>query len=179
MQWDDHLGRLLEDLEQEAEGLAIAGRDAEVAEQSRAEYAQVDLAGRLHASAGRRVLVDVIGSGTLDGTLARVGRGWCLLATGTGEWIVRAAAIGAVRGLSDRAAVEEVRGIASRLGVASALRGVAEGRGEVVVHRVDGVLSRGALVRVGADFVDVHVGEGRAAHLETVPFTALAAVRTA
>jgi hypothetical protein len=179
MTWDDRLARLLEDLEQQADGLAMAERDAQVAELSRAEYAQVDLAGRLHASVGRRLQVGVTGAGTVDGSLARVGQGWCLLEVGTAEWIVRLPAVGSVRGLSDRSVGAQARPLGARLGVASALRGVGESGGEAVVLRLDGGSARGTLGRVGADFVDLRLGEGRSGHLETVPFAALAAVRTA
>src|SRR4051794_10210086 len=62
MRWEERLLDLFDDLEQQAEGLALIGRDAEVAELSRAEYAQVDLADRLHASEGRSVRFGVNGS---------------------------------------------------------------------------------------------------------------------
>jgi hypothetical protein len=178
MRWDAQLGRLFEDLEQQAEGLAIAERDVEVAEQSRAEYARVDLAGRWQASVGHRLLLDVCGVGALDGTLVRVGAGWCLVHVGTAEWVVRGKAVGAVRGLSDRAVVEQARPVTAWLSLASALRAVAESREEVVAHRLDGALARGSLVRVGGDFVDLRVAEDRPGPLETVPFAALAAVRS-
>jgi hypothetical protein len=179
MTWDDRLARLLEDLEQQADGLAMAERDAQVAELSRAEYAQVDLAGRLHASVGRRLQVTITGAGTVDGSLARVGQGWCLLEVGAGEWIVRLPAIGSVRGLSDRSLGVEARSLGARLGVGSALRGVGGTGGEVVVVRLDGGSTRGSLGRVGADFVDLRLGEARSGLLETVPFATVAAVRTA
>ena len=52
---------LFDDLEQQAEGLALAERDARVAERCRAEYAEVDLVARLHASVGTPVQVEVRG----------------------------------------------------------------------------------------------------------------------
>src|SRR5438128_2529587 len=61
MRWRDRLWDVLDDLEQQAEGLALAARDAEVAEQSRAEYARVDLSARLHGSLGRRLTLGVRG----------------------------------------------------------------------------------------------------------------------
>jgi hypothetical protein len=178
MRWDEQLARLLEDLEQQADGLAIAERDAEVAEQSRAEYARVEVTGRLHASVGRRLQVGLGAAGTVDGTLTRVGQGWCLIGTAAGEWVVRLEAVRTLRGLSERSVPAEGRPLTARLGVASALRGVAEERGEVVVLTLDGVATRGTLGRVGGDFVDLRVGDGQAGHLETVPFTGLAAVRS-
>ena len=74
MRWEERLLDLFDDLEQQAEGLALAERDALVAEQSRSEYAAVALADRLHASVGTRLLLDVGGFGALDGRLVR-GRG--------------------------------------------------------------------------------------------------------
>ena len=65
MRWEYQLGDLFDDLEQQAEGLALTERDALVAEQSRAEYAQVDLTARLHASRGTRLVLQVSGVGRL------------------------------------------------------------------------------------------------------------------
>lgn len=182
MRWDERLGDLFGDHsgdpEQQAEALARVERDAEVAEQSRAEYARVDLAGRMQASTGRRLLVVVTGVGALDATLARAGAGWCLLDDGRQEWIVAMHAVGSVRGLSARASPPETRPLTSRLGLSSALRTVAGSRGEAVLHGLDGAVLRGALERVGADFVEARVGEGRHSHLVVVPFGALAAVRS-
>jgi hypothetical protein len=177
MRWDDRLAEVFDDLEQQAEGLALVERDAEVAEQRRAEYARVDLAGRLHASVGQRLRLSLTGVGPLDAVLSRVGAGWCLLTTGD-DWIVRLAAVGAVRGLLDRAVDPALRPVTARLGIGSALRGVQDGGGEAVLHRVDGSAVRGALGRVGADFVEVRTGEPGGARIEVVPFTGLAAVRS-
>jgi hypothetical protein len=74
------------------------------------------------------------------------------------------------------------RPLTARLSLASALRGVAEERDEVVLHRADGALVRGPLGRVGADFVEVvaapDTGVDAAAYVEVVPFWAVAAVRS-
>ena len=177
MRWDDRLGDLFDDLEQQAEGLALAERDAEVAEQSRAEYARVDLAARLHASVGARLRVTVPGVGPLDGLLRRVGDDWCLLEVGEREWIIRTSAAGALRGVADRAVPEPLRPVTARLGWASAMRGAAAGRGDVVLHRWDGTRDRGALGRVGADFVEL-LGEDGAGQLAVVPLACLVAVRS-
>ena len=177
MRWDDRLAEVFDDLEQQAEGLALVERDAEVAEQRRAEYARVDLTGRLHASVGQRLWLSVTGVGPLEAVLSRVGEGWCLLTAGD-DWIVRLAAVGSVRGLIDRAVDPGLRPVTGRLGFGSALRGVQDGRGEAVLHRVDGSGVRCALGRVGADFVEVRTGEPAAARVEVVPFSTVAAVRS-
>ena len=184
MRWEEMLLDLFEDLEQQAEGLALAERDAEVAELSRAEYAQVDFASRLHASTGHRVVIVVAGRGHIDATIARVGVDWLLADDAQHEWILRTAAIGHVRGLSDRAVGEQNRPVPARVGLGSALRSVAESRALVLLHRMDGGSVRGQLRRVGADFVELWVSEhaeawtsGAEGHVEVVPFAAVAAVR--
>jgi hypothetical protein len=173
MRWRDRLWDVLDDLEQQAEGLALAARDAEVAEQSRAEYARVDLPARLHGSLGRRLSLGVRGVATLDGVLSGVGAGWVLVEVGAAEWVVPLDGIVSLRGLAERGVPLEARPVTARLGLASALRRVAEERDEVLLHRVDGSLDRGVLTRVGADFVEL-----RARDTEVVPFSALAAVRS-
>jgi hypothetical protein len=182
MRWEDGLLELFDDLEQQAEGLALAVRDVDVAERSRAEYARVDLASRLHASAGSRVQLGVVGIGQLDATLVRVGLDWCLAAAGQAEWVVRLAAVTHARGLSGRAVSEPARPVVARLGIGSVLRRVAENRSPVFVHRFDGGSVHGQVDRVGADFLEVIVGgpaDGTAqAHaVEVVAFAHLAAVR--
>lgn len=185
MRWEEMLFDLFDDLEQQAEGLVLAERDAEVAELSRAEYAQVDFSSRLHASVGKRVVLAVAGVGHIEATLARVGVDWLLAEAEQHEWIVRTGALGHVRGLSDRAVDERARPVPSKVRIGSALRGVADGRAPVVLHRMDGSSVRAQLGRVGADFVELWVSEhaeawatsGSAGHVEVVPFGALAAVR--
>ena len=90
-------------------------------------------------------------------------------------------AISSVRGLVGRGVASSARPLTARLGLASALRGVAEERNEVVLHRTDGALARGPLGRVGADFVEVlaasDAGVVTPAYVELVPFWAVAAVR--
>jgi hypothetical protein len=163
MRWEEMLLDLFEDLEQQAEGRALAERDAEVAELSRAEYAQVDFASRLHASTGHRVVIVVAGLGHIDATIARVGVDWLLADDSQHEWILRTAAIGHVRGLSDRAVGEQNRPVPARVGLGSALRGVAESRALVLLHRMVGPRSaapgrrglRGALGQRARRGVDV------------------------
>ena len=176
MSWERALLELFDDLEQQAEGLALAHRDADVAEQARAEYAEVDLESRLHASLDQDVELQVPGAGPLRGRLAQVGRGWCLLASAGGssrEVVVVTRALLSVRGLAAGARPESLRGVASRLGIGSVLRRLAEHGSRVTVVRSDGERRSGVLARVGADFLEL-ADEGR---LELVPFGALVAVR--
>ena len=184
MRWEEMLLDLFDDLEQQAEGLALAERDAEVAELGRAEYAHVDFASRLHASTGRRAVLVVAGIGHIEATIVRVGVDWLLADDGRHEWILRTAALAHARGLSEMAVGEQNRPLPARVGVGSALRSVAESRAAVVLHRLDGGSVRGQLRRVGADFVELWVSEhaeawtaGPEGHVEVVPFGAMAAVR--
>lgn len=192
MRWEEMLLDLFEDLEQQAEGLALAERDLELAELSRAEYAQVGFAARLHASLMRPVTLGVQGVGPVTGELARAGQDWCLVATGAPteaddgrrprqEWIVRTPAVLRARGLSDRGVDEGQRPLSARLGLGSVLRSIAAARGDLVVHLGDGTMLRGQLRRVGADFAELRVSGARGEEAghddELVPFTAMAAVR--
>jgi hypothetical protein len=184
MRWEERLVALFDDLEQQAEGLALSERDLEVAERSRAEYAQVDLASRLHASAGTQVVLRILGAGQLDATLRRLGVDWCLAESGSQEWLVRFAAITSLRGLSSRALGEQARSVAARLGFGSALRGIADERAAVVLHRVDGSPIRGRVRRVGADFLEISAESSFAngaddedPKVEIVPFVHIAAIR--
>ena len=177
MSWEKRVLDLFDDLEQQAEGLALADRDAAVAELGRAEYAEVELASRLHASVGHAVQVRVQGLGAVRGRLERVGAGWCLLEReplGRSEVVVRLAAVLMARGLSPRAVPEAARGPLSRLGLGSVLRGFAEEAVPVVVVLLDGEARRGLLRRIGADFAELTAADGM---VEVVPFSAVAAVR--
>jgi hypothetical protein len=175
--WEKRVLDLFDDLEQQAEGLALVERDATVAELGRAEYAEVELLSRLHASVGHLVQLHVRGLGTLRGSLRRVGAGWCMLSAeppGTTETVVSIAALVSARGLSPRAVPEAARGPLARLGLGSVLRRMAEEPDDVVLALVDGEARRGQLRRVGSDFVELAGADGGT---EVVPFSAVAAVR--
>ena len=175
--WEERLLELFDDLEQQAEGLALQARDAEVSERARDHYTEIDLASRLHASVGNEVDLVVPGAGSLTGRLLRVGKAWCLVepsgAQGR-EVIVNLDGLLSARRLAARAAPEPVRGVVARLGIASALRSVAVECDEVVLVRVDGEVRRGRLGRVGSDFVELL---GEAGTPEAVPMAAVSVVR--
>src|SRR3954465_13654563 len=106
MAWEEELFALLDDLEQQAEGLYGLERDAELADRSRAEYQQVTLASRLMASAGGAVRLEGTGVGSVEGVLERGGTGWCLLDGAGQDWVVRLEAVTAVHGASARSVPE-------------------------------------------------------------------------
>ncbi|HYF73804.1 MAG TPA: hypothetical protein VD864_13330, partial [Nocardioides sp.] len=174
MTWEEDLFAVLDDLEQQAEALYDAERDAELADRSRAEYQQVTLASRLMASLGSPVRLEVTGVGVVAGTLDRVGTGWCLVSGHAQDWVIRLAAVAAVHGASERSLPEVAWTPLARLGLGSALRRVADAGERCVLHQVDGAAHDALLRRVGADFVEAVAGEGR---VVLVAFAGLAAVQ--
>jgi hypothetical protein len=175
MSWEDELFALFDDLESQASAAFAVDREAELADRSRAEYQQVTLAGRLMASVGQEVTLEVRGVGLLRGSLARVATGWLLLGGAAGQdWIVREAAIASVLGASDRAVPAVAWEAVARLGIGSALRRLAESGERCLVHLLDGARYDGEVRRVGADFLEL-TDAGR---LRLVAFAALAAVQS-
>jgi len=179
--WAGRLVDLFEDLEQQAAGLALQARDAEVAELGRAQYAEVDLLGRLHATLGRSVSLELRGAGRVAGRLVRVGRGWALVAPEAPsgqEWLINLEALLEARGLSARATVEAARGVATKVSIGSAVRHLAEDRDPVLVVLMDGSTRRGRLARVGADFMELgRDGATQPQEVGVLPFTAIAVMR--
>ena len=174
MTWEMRLLELFDDLEQQAEGLSLQARDAEVADLERDEYAQVDLASRLHASRGGSVTVET-SAGQVVGRLARVGAGWCLLSDAGRETVVALSAVRRIRGLGLRSDPEQLRPVVARLGLTAVLRAIAREGGPVAVWDPSGGVHRGTLARVGADFVELHDPEGAGGGV--VPLHAVALVR--
>lgn len=182
--WEQRLLGVFDDLEQQAEGLALAERDARVAELARAEYAELDLLSRLHGAVGRELHLVVRGVGRVHGGVLRVGADWVLLDDGHHEWLVRLAALEEVRGLPTRAVAEAARPLTARLGLGSVLRSLAQDAVPVQLHRLGGEVLAARLRRVGADFVELETGtagpgEGSAGGegVAVVPWDAVAAVR--
>lgn len=175
MTWEEELFAVLDDLEQQAEALYGADRDAELADRSRSEYQQVTLASRLMASSGSPVRLEVAGVGVVTGSLDRVGSGWCLIAGPGQDWVVRLEAVLAVHGASDRSVPEVAWSAVARLGLGSALRRLADAGERCVLHLLDGTSHEATLRRVGADFVEAVEGEGR---VVLVAVAAVAAVQS-
>ncbi len=176
MAWDHELAALFADLERQAEALYGEDRAAELADRSRAEYSLVSLAGRLAASLGRELTLEVVGVGPVTGRLERVGDGWCLVRSPATDWVVLQDAVAAVRGASGRAVAEAARSPLTRLGVGSALRGLADAGVRCVLHRRDGARHEGLLERVGGDFVELRPEADGADVVHLVAYSALAAV---
>lgn len=175
MGWEDELFAVFDDLEDQASALYAADRTAEVADRSRAEYQQVSLASRLMASAGSTLTLLVRGIGPVAGTVERVADGWLLLASGEHDWVVPLGAVATVEGASVRSVPEVAWSPLTRLGLASALRRIAEAGERCVLHLVDGTRHDGVLRRVGADFCELVEGDRRTV---LVAFSALAAAQS-
>ena len=174
MAWEDEIFALLDDLEQQAEALYAAERDADLADRVRAEYAQVTLASRLMASLDRELVLELRGVGRVTGTLQRVGADWCLVHGSGQDWVVRVPAITRVRGASERSVPELAWSPLAVLGLGSALRRIADSRSPCRVHLVDGAEHEVVLSRVGQDFVEAAGPDG---HPLLFPFGQLSAVQ--
>lgn len=174
MGWEDELFALFDDLEDQASALYAAERDVELADRTRAEYQQVTLGGRLMASVGRQVTVHVLGVGPVAGTVARVADGWLLVAAGDHDWVVVLPAVATVDGASERSVPELAWSPLTRLGLASALRRIAEAGDRCLLHLRDGTRHEGVLRRVGADFCELAGARGTV----LVAFSALAAAQS-
>ncbi|WP_244929511.1 hypothetical protein [Nocardioides sp. W7] len=176
MAWEDELFALLDDLEQQADALYDAERAPELADRSRAEYQHVTLASRLVASAGLEVSLEVSGVGAVAGILERVAAEWCLVRAADQDWVIALDAIRSVSGASARSVPELAWSPLARLGRASVLRRLADAGERCVLHDTDGGRVDGVPRRVGADFVEVVVGE--AGRTVLVAFATLAAVQS-
>ena len=173
---EEELFAFLEDLEGQAAALYDAERAPELVDRARAEYQQVDLAARLMAGIDLEVTLEVLGAGVVSGRLARVATGWCLVRRPGQDWVVRLAAVAAAHGLSDRAVPQVAWPALARLGLAAALRRLADRAEPGILHLVDGRRHEGTLLRVGADFVEIATGASRRPAL--VSLAHLAAVQS-
>jgi hypothetical protein len=175
---DDDLGGLFEDLEQQASGMHLAERDAELADRARGEYASVGFASRVHASVGHRVALTLRGGDLVDGVLAEAGADWfAVVGGGAVPWLVRLDAVAAVSGLSSRAVPEAARPALARLGFGAALHRLSEEVPELLLHLDGGPALRVRVLRIGADFVEVEKAGGPASGPLLVPFAGVRVAR--
>ncbi len=168
---------VFDDLEQQAAGLHLVERDAEVADLTIAEYSRISLGARLHASLGHDLRVRLLGGHQVAGRLARVGEDWMLLVDRAGEWIVRYEGIAALSGVSARANSEETWSVMDRLSLRAVLRrfsGVSE---PCLVHFRDDHQLEGRIGRVGHDFVELYVGTGQDRSVQVVPVSSVSALQ--
>lgn len=180
MRWQD----LFEDLE--AQLLADERRElqAEVADRTRRERAEVTVLDRAARSVGTVITV-VTGAGPVRGTLDDLGKDWLLVQEhGRHAALVPMAAVTALVGLATRS--DDDRGMGRRFGVGVALRAIARDRAAVAIHDICGGLATGTIDKVGADHVDLAEHPADAVRRATaltghrvVPFAAIGIVRRA
>ncbi len=177
MGWEDSMSAVFDDLEQQAAGLHLVERDAEVAGLSAAEYSRVSLAARLHASVGRDLRLRLVGGQQLSGRLARTGEDWLLLVDRSAEWIVRHDGLCSVQGISGRADPVETWSVLDRLTLRAVLRRLS-GEGEpCLVHFVDDQRVHGRVGRVGQDFFELKTGVEPDSAVHVVTFAAVSALQ--
>jgi hypothetical protein len=192
--------RLFDDLEAQLQADSARELEAEVADRTRRERAQLGLHDRLTAvTDGPPVELKVTGLGVVRGVVTGSGPEWVLLdqqpAAGRTHAggieappqrlerpvLVAASAILTVVGL---AGAQRSGAVARGFGIGAALRAVSRDRAVVDVVGVDGAVVTGTIDAVGQDLLEVaeHPGDlpRRAEHVVRVvaiPFTGLAAVR--
>jgi hypothetical protein len=153
MRWEG----LFADLEAQADALEVIDRSVEVAERARLEIARLRFRDRLGAAVGLSLRLCCLGPVELHGQIRRVGPDWALLEEDGGrEAIISLASVTWVSRLGRLSSVpDSENAVASRLGLAYALRGVVRDRSTVRIHVNDGTMLDGTLDRVGADFVEL------------------------
>jgi hypothetical protein len=177
MSWEESMFAVFDDLEQQAQGLHLVERDAEVADLTVAEYSRVSLAARLHASLGQDVRCRLLGGRVIGGRLARLGEDWFLLVDGSSEWVVRHQGVATIGGLSGKAHSEDTWSVVDRLTLRAVLRRLAMADEPCLVHFCDDQQVEGHVGRVGRDFFELAVGEGAGRLVQAVPNAAIAALQ--
>jgi hypothetical protein len=177
MGWEESMFAVFDDLEQQAAGLHLAERDAEVADLTVAEYSRISLGARLHASLGLDLRVRLVGGHQVTGRLVRVGEDWMLLVDRSGEWIVRYAGVVTLGGLSSRADSEETWSVMDRLTLRAVLRRMSGVSEPCLVHFCDDQQLEGRVGRVGSNFFELYVGVGPERTVQVVPVTSVSALQ--
>lgn len=175
------------DLEAQIDASERVDREAEIADRSRRENALISLFDRCRAAVGARVTLHVIGAGPVSGRMSVVSGGWVVVSDLSHETLVPLPALVGVSGLPHHSAAPGTAGIlASRLGLTSAMRGLARDRAGLSVTLVDASVLHGTIDRVGRDYLELAMHEpgaprrpGAVRSVRAVPLGALAAVRSA
>ncbi len=193
MRWD----RLFSDLEARFDEIADSEAIAEMADRQRVEAGAVGFAQRLAGSLGQPIRIRVAGGSAVGGVLRGVGPDWLLLSEGQGrDVLVAMCAVAIVEGLTAATALP-MSGVALRLDLRHAVRGLARDRSPVAVLVAGGTVTgangaaepgsnphgaeiTGTIDRVGADFTEIAVHAAweprRAASVRSVVLVPLSAV---
>ncbi|MGB5952894.1 MAG: hypothetical protein WBG57_10350 [Ornithinimicrobium sp.] len=181
--------RLFDDLEAQLVALEQAELEEEVAESTRSQRGSLLMLEALTADVGRRLRIEALGIGRVEGHLTEVGSDWCMIETAVHgparrrSVLMSMPAIQSVTGLSG--AVDQRQGVSGRrFDMRSALRALARDRAMVRIHLASGTTVSGTIDRVGRDHIDLadHPEDAprRASavrHMTTVPTWALCALR--
>ncbi|WP_456818088.1 hypothetical protein [Cellulomonas sp. URHB0016] len=173
MRWET----LFADMEAQLDAAGAAEREMRVAELTRAERATVALVDRVRASRGQRVRLLVRTGETIEGELVDCAAEWLLVAASPLQQVlVPYAAVAAAGGLSGHGAPPP-GAVERRIGLGHALRALARDRITVRAGLHGGELV-GRIERVGSDHLELSATQERSGRLWTVPFGALATVRS-
>ena len=183
MRWDS----LFNDMESqfaEADRLSL---DAEINERTRIDMVNVEFADRLRGALGCRLGVHLACGEVFHGTLSHAGADALVLDEERHQVLIPYAAALRYVGLG-RWSQPEASPVRRAIGLAHSLRALARDRTELSVTLGNGagsVRMEGVIDRVGKDFIDLAVvaaGEarrsGQVSQVSTIPFPALAAVRS-
>jgi hypothetical protein len=178
MRWEG----LFDDLAAQWDGEERRGRDAEVADRTRRERAEVTLVARVGAHRDVPLRLRLVTGRALDGEVADVGADWVLLRRvgARREALVPVAAVTGVLGLGPRT-VEP--GLARRVSLGYALRALSRDRSVVALTDTSDLTVTGTIDSVGADALDLaeHPAddprrEANVRGTRTVPFAAIVVV---
>lgn len=184
MRWD----ALFDDMEAQLSAGDRLQLESEITERSRTDMAGVELADRLRGSLGLQVVVHLTPGSVFEGTLGHVGGESLVLNDRQHQVLIPYAAVSRYEGLG-RFSLSEPSSVRRKLGLASALRGLARDRASVSVYLTGGTSDaaglNGVIDRVGHDYFDLAVtrpGEPRRAasvsQVASVPFSSLRALRS-
>ncbi|SDK77283.1 hypothetical protein [Arthrobacter sp. ok362] len=183
MRWD----ALFDDMEAQLAARQRLDFEAEIAERALVDSAGVKLADRLRGSLGLSIRVQLSSGQAFEGVLSHAGSEALVLDEPQHQVLIPYAAAAQYVGLS-RVAVAEPSTVRRRLGLGSALRGLARNRARVAIclshGRAESAL-HGVIDTVGRDFLDLAVtpeGEDRRPadkrQVVAIPFGALAGIRS-
>lgn len=184
MRWDALFG----DMEAQLSASDRLLQESEITERSRADVAGAQLADRLRASVGLRVVVHLNTGSVFDGTLGHVGGESLVINDQLHQVLIPYAAVSRYEGVG-RFSLPEPSSVRRKIGLASALRGLARDRAALSVYLAGGTPQaaglNGVIDRVGRDYFDLAItrpGEprraGNVSQVASVPFSSLGALKS-
>ena len=148
MRWED----LFDDLEAQWLREQRADQEALLPELVRAERAAVGWTDRVATATGQTLTIATAAQ-RISGILLDLGQDWLLVEEQRRSVLIPVVAVLGISGLPYRNRSEISRG--RRIGISTALRGIARDRSAVTVHDTSGGLTTGSIDWVGADHFDV------------------------